>query len=561
MRSKNLSKILFGLSPWIEVALGLILLIGRYEWSATVIPYSTRSYVVTALFWILFLPVVHFLLKDFTKLRGNAVWVTRSLVIIFCLPDVWLGLSRFRFAGGFFDWREPGLPLPQEIWFPKALFHLPDFPNEFLFFAGMLLLGFTVLKILPQTRSSWKIPFGIYVLILFETFLHMSVRSPYSYIPHHEAPASEKYWYLDYLFSNAQGAVNLDYPMYKAAEDLFIGKQTTLICLFLRLFPMFISTPFSRFINPYYVWLFLNLCVWSVGIFAIHRLTLSLFDRRVAIFASIFMASSLGLIHYVAQPKVYVFGIVGVIILLAIQDALFKDAQSRFNHIFLFGGCFALFLLCFDGQPWIIVLPVAAWVRGKENPSKTIIGVFIGFIIYKSYLAIFHKLPYLIEREPVATGGGHPVDNLLITLKHFEGSKILRLLLRDLQDFPSALFHAFNLATFLALIGIFWTKGRERLYLLVLFIPAFLIWSLMELGESFYTEFPRLVYSAYPAVFILAGVALATIEQRLQPKVFLRLGLTISLLLMLTNIVYANLDVFGFPQIYFHWFFRTRIFN
>src|SRR5439155_757071 len=64
---------------------------------------------------------------------------------------------------------------------------------------------------------------GLYTLILFQTWMHLSMRSPAVYVSHFVAPVERASWYHGYLFPNAKGAVNLEYPAWRVLEENFMG--------------------------------------------------------------------------------------------------------------------------------------------------------------------------------------------------------------------------------------------------------------------------------------------------------------------------------------------------
>src|SRR5205823_6356943 len=87
----------------------------------------------------------------------------------------------------FTDWRTPGLPTPEPDWFPGALASLPAIPYEVPFFLLLFAVGTLLIHRLaksprfPLPRTAALIFWG---LILLQTWLHLSLRSPYTYIPH-----------------------------------------------------------------------------------------------------------------------------------------------------------------------------------------------------------------------------------------------------------------------------------------------------------------------------------------------------------------------------------------
>ena len=74
-----------------------------------------------------------------------------------------------------------------------------------------------------------------------------------------------------------------------------------------------------------------------------------------------------------------------------------------------------------------------------------------------------------------------------------------------------------------------------------------------------YVRYPRLVYSSFPAVFILAGLSLSTMRKRLARFAPSAADLACGSILVV-SLLYANLDAFGFPQLYWRWFYASDVF-
>jgi hypothetical protein len=146
--------------------------------------FSARSYGVTASFLVIFLPALHFLLRDHKRVGERVRWVTPLVTALFCWPAGVNGRS-------YFSWKDPGMPMPQEVWWPEAWKTLPDFPGEAWFFGGLFALS-------VGAAQRWggrhrRLAIALAALVVVETFLHVSFRSPYTYVPHHEFPLSQHY--------------------------------------------------------------------------------------------------------------------------------------------------------------------------------------------------------------------------------------------------------------------------------------------------------------------------------------------------------------------------------
>jgi hypothetical protein len=539
---------------------------GGYDWSPAVRDFALRGYAPNLFFATLFFPALYYVLAD---LGIQRVWrrVTCAFLgVVYAFPHCWLGTNRhFLFGLGrtFWEWQRPGMPAPEPDWFWGALHRLPAIPHEAPFFLLLLITGFLALRLWQKARPSaasppWTraLPFVVLAMILLQTWLHLSLRSPYTYLAHYEQPAQNQYWYHDYLFAGAKGAVNADYPIYYSAELLFLGDASLLKVLPGRLFPMFISHPWSAFINPYYIWIVFNVAAWSLACVAIYHLALNEFGPRCAVFSTLFMASAQGLIVYVAQPAIYVFAIAGIAILLALQQRLFAPKRFRPAGALLFGAICALSLLTYENQPWLIGLALIAALRGF-NLRWTVLSLLLAFLLYASFSIVMRHLPQLVPQDDMM--GGKPWDTIKELVLKLQVMELLRRSLLSLEGFGVLMTHAFNLCLAPALCGLFLARSATRrgLVILAIGLPALLTYSYFELGaNSFYTQFPRLVYQAYPLVYLLGGLCLAKLSEHPFSARWPRLGLWMAMLAVVLNFVWVNADVFGHPAIYFYWFYR-----
>ncbi len=543
-----------------------VLSAGRYDWSPALRDFAVRGYAPHLFFAALFFPALYYVLTD---LGISRVWRRTGcafLGVVYSFPHHWLGTDRyylFRRGPTFWDWRDAGLPAPQTDWFWGALHRLPDIPYEAPFFVLFLIFGFLALRLWQKTRPAavnlpWTrvLPFMVFALILLQTWLHLSLRSPYTYIPHYEQPAQNHYWYHDYLFAGAKGAVNLDYPVFRNAELIFLGDAQPLTVLPGRLFPMFLSNPWSAYINPYYIWIVFNVIAWSLACIAIYHLALNEFGPRCALFSTLFMASAQGVIVYVAQPKIYVFAIAGVALLLVLQQRLFEPKRFRPTGALIFGVICALFMLTYESQPWLIGLALIAYFRGY-NLRWTLLSLALACALYASFGHLANHLPQLVLTPALVSN--NPWDLIKEMLFGFKIKRLWHCSFRSLHGFGIVMTHAFRFCLVPAVCGLFLARSATKRYLALLSIgiPALLTYFFFDLGSSFYIEFPRLVYQAYPLVYLLGGLCLARLSESQFSLRWPRLGVWASILAVFLYFAWTNADVFGHPNIYYYWFYRT----
>jgi hypothetical protein len=544
-----------------------VLSAGRYDWSPALRDFAIRGYAPHLFFSALFFPALYYILAD---LGISRVWRRAGcafLGVVYSFPHHWLGTDHFyRFRRGplLWYWFQAGLPSPKPDWFWGALHRPPAIPHEAFFFsllvtAGLLVIGMWRKAHPPTGNAPWRqiLPFVVFAMILLQTWLHLSLRSPYTYLPHYEQPAENNYWYHVYLFDGAKGAVNADYHIYASAELAFLGAVCPLTVLPGRLFPMFLSSPWSAYINPYYVWIVFNVTAWSLACIAIHYLALNEFGPRSAFFSTLFMASAQGVLVYVAQPKIYVLAIAGVAILLALQQRLFEANRFRPAGALLFGVICALFMLTYENQPWLIGLALIAFLRGF-NMRWTLLSLLLASFFYAWFAALTNNLPQLTAQAAMASTP--PWDNIKALLLNLRGVEFLRRLLLSLDGFGVLTTHAFNFCLIPALCGLFLARGalKRQPAMLAVGLPALLTYTFFEVGTNFYyTQFPRLVYQAYPVIYVLCGLCLARLSEHQFSVRWPRIGIWAALSVVLLHFVWVNADVFGHPAIYFYWFYRS----
>jgi len=542
-----------------------VLSAGRYDWSPAVRDFAVRGYAPHLFFTALFFPALYYVLADLGVGRRWRRVGCAFLGAVYSFPNHWLGMDRyylFRQGPTCWDWQALGLSRPAPDWFWGALHRLPAIPFEASFFLLLLVTGFLALwrwqKIhpsaahLPWTRA---LPFVVFAAILLQTWLHLSLRSPYTYIPHYEQPAQNHYWYHDYLFKGAKGAVNRDYPFFRAAELLFLGDPRLHAILPGRLFPMFLSSPWSAYINPYYVWLTFNVMVWGLACLAIYYLALNEFGPRCALFSTLFMASAQGAIVYVAQPEIHIFAIAGIAILLALQQRLFEAKNFRPAGALLFGTSCALYMLSYESQPWLIGLALIAWLRGF-NMRWTLLSLALAIFLNECFAILINHLAQLVL-VPAAVGD-NPWDNIFSLLRGFHPKTICAVSLQALEGFCIVMTHAFNVCLAPALCGLLLARSATKhwLALLSIGVPALLTYTFFDIGASVYIRYPRLVYQAYPLVYILCGLCLARLSEYPFSLRWPRIGTWLAILAVCLYFGWVNADVFNHPAIYYYWFYR-----
>lgn len=423
-------------------------------------------------------------------------------------------------------------------WWPGVTRFLPHIPNEVLFFFILGVLGTLTIRYLFEGER-WF--YWAWALILVQTFFHLSLHSPYTYLPHFEQPESANYWYHSYLFPPSSGAVNEDCFWFWQSEALYLGSQGTHSVFWNRTLPFFLSSRLSTFIHPLYSWLIVSTLFWLISVRAVYLIGETYFSQRVARFAAFLQVSSPAMILYVGQAKPYAVSFS----LIAILVALF----FRFRSSLTFGICFAVTLLSYELQPWFLIFPLWARVlKVKWLDIAIFSGVAAG--IYVCFLQVPHILSRVEVKNTFQPGYGSPLGNAMDLLLSFDVGRLWATLHYSLKSWWVLTSHAFPTLLPFSILGGYWLWKQERhaRSLLLLVLPGVLACLLIGVtNQTLYFHYGRMVYGNYVAMMVLAALALDWLGKKWVAVPFALVGL---------NTIYWNLDVWGFPFIYKYWFYR-----
>ena len=578
---------------WWAIALPilLVILLGRYDWSAARHAYSRRAYLASAVILIQLLPAIFYTIIALGGGRKPAIWTTALLAIVCVLPYQWLQISKTSFWTDhvWYDrwWLHPEEPPPTLQWYPESL-GTAAIPHEVPIFATLILAGALPLLMASNCRPtrkwlsshpSWAIGALTFSLIVFESWLHLSMRSPYSYLVHFsdrvplhqvqvitgndgrpqydviDVPRPHGWWHT-YLFPDHQGAVHEDYAQFRACEELFQGTVSTLDSSIIRRFLTFyLSSQFTCFFNPYYVFLFLNTACWLAATMAGYFFVGSITDPRTAAVFAILIASGSGFIFFVNQPMCYLSGYAAVMVLVYLfQRLIVTDCGP--GNVPLLGLLCGLALFISDLWPllpFFLVYGIVRRVPLRRLASMLLIAcacygltlIFLGKVA--NVPNILGNTALLANSSP--SPSGHGWDRLYVECLEF------------VDRFSMDLFHAFLIIPILpAMLG--WAMLRRRIRILTvaaLLLPALGTVAYLHFSNSLFNTWPlatlpRLAYIAYPGIYLLASIGLIRGAREIfrnQP----RLAASIPWLFLIAIVIMNNVDVFGIPAIYYHFYF------
>jgi hypothetical protein len=573
----------------------LVLLVGRYDFGAARHAISMRAYLASACILVQVLPAVFYTLLRSGVRRRAAIWITVIVAVVCVLPYRWLGMAS---SGIWSDtvkydrwWIGPNQSEPTVDWLPHALAGPAAIPHEWLVFS--LLIASGALPLLwasggrPTGRwfrahPAWGVGTAAFLLIVLESWLHLSMRAPYSYLVHYsdrkpdqqltvtndadgtphwklvDVPRPHGWWHI-YLFPDHQGAVHADYDQFRACEQLFQGTDAELDSgIIRRLLTFYFSSQFTCFFNPYYVFLFLNTACWLAAVLAGYVFALRHVDRRCALFFALFIAGGSGFIFFVNQPMCYLSGYAAVMVLIALFEEIVANGVGN-SDIWLFGLLYGLGMLVTDLWMLFPFFLVYGLIR-RVAFWRAATAVLLAFGFYGLTLLFLSRI-----------AGVPDVQGNTNLLWNASGSGVggidgfYMLCLQCANRFAMDMFHAFMILPVLAaLVGLAFARSRKRILItLALLIPA--------AGTVVYLDFygvtfkdwplaalPRLAYVAYPAVYLLAAIGVIRGSRviggrgsrwaEIVPWVFLGLVIVVN-----------NVDVFGIPAIYYHFYFGMDV--
>ncbi len=558
------------------LVLAAILLRGRYSVAPDIRPLMRESYLSSLFYLVLTLPTAHYLLR-LSPLRKPVVYgATAFLFVVLTLPYRWLKLTRWHYVFTPHPWNEAGLPDPKLTFLPKT-FPPESFPHERVFFfclfgsvavVAIALTAYGTRRKLSLRAAARRIApwlFG-YAVILVETWLHTGFRSGYALNAFYVVEASRKSWYIAYLFPHQLGAVSNDFHFFFSLDKYFQGMPEAVETMLLRRsYFHYLGSQFDYFANPFVVYLVLNTLLWGAAALAMHSFLLRVTGRLAcANFGAALVCVGNGFSYFVSQPMSYLAGYALAIFAVETLDALHSPAPAGpprpVARALLCGVVLGLFGSVYDAQPIIFGLVPLALAR-RRSLVRTALSLATAVAIPAAFGRLqFHvlKLPRDEANEFIAED---TTRNVLDLISHFKGTKSYYLLVHVFPIFAQNLAYAFMIAAVaLFLLGFSWARWpRDRGIVACLLFPAFLLNVALVLGQVTWSlwqvsDFPRLSYIAYPAIY--AGGALALERVAGSHRGRRRWVASWALVVMLG--VWQNLDAFGFLSPIVHFYFPEK---
>jgi hypothetical protein len=550
---------------------GLLLALGRYDWDPNS-DLAFRAWTLSAYFFLLLLTGAYAAGRAFALTTHRYFWPTLGgASLLLNLPYRWLALDQFFYLANhpLSYGREPAF-VPE--WLGRGHRWIPWNSTDVLL-SALLAIAAAVWLITHRPIRAWSGARAApnhrtlhFFLLLFafmtvETWLHLSNRSPYTYITHYEQPEGAHYVSAWTMLPDGRGAVNADFGYFVRLEELFQGNRADTTTLFVRRpFPFYLSSHLSYFLGAYHAFLLLNLALWLTAAVAMFHFCRDLTGSTpVAASAAGLVACGPGFIMYVAQPMSYLpgYAVLAVAIYLY-HRVIVRTALLTPSSLIATGVLLGLTMLTYDTFAWtLFFVGYAVWRR--TSLTRVFLTVIIGGLIYAAFLFLIFNVFKFVPEHGNDREIGASLHHLLDLIRHPLSAAIFMQFNSFFGQYCAQVLQVnFYGPVILALLGLFLVSAARapRLTAFLLLLPSLAGFAFLYFGGSYLAGMPRFNYASYPAVILLAALALGKISESLQARgharaAFWAMGLPLAACALL-----ANLDAFGFmPHLYFHFYF------
>jgi hypothetical protein len=547
------------IAVWVlVVACGLGLLYARYDWSVEGGRFAERGFALSAYLFALLLPTVYYgarrLLRDVVAARV----LTALVFLATTLPWKLLGLDRFNYYADrprHFQIDRLGAT-PSLEFFPSGT--LRAFPYDWAFMPLLFAFGVACIWGLWRLRerhpgASRTVPLlltAAFAAICVQGYLHTSMRSPYTYVPHFR-DSPEPYWYHVYLFKDATGATNADQFVFTALEDYFVGApHDGNNMLIRRPLSFYMASQVSFFINTFYVWLGLNCLFWLATVAAAGRWVGTVANPRAGVLAGALVTFSPAFVSFVGVPGMYLQAFAAVMIALWAFEELIVRGARRPADFALFSGVMTLSMLVYDLLPTLASLLVYGLAR-RVRAGPLIASLGAALVLSRGFTLVVTDVLGIEIDDTNARQLSESIDAVQDLLAHPSLPAYYSWFVELIPGFGERLLQAFFVVpVLLALAALPLLKDTALRWLgVALAVTNFAVVAVFVIGEQVVGAAPRLVYPMFPIVFLLAALALD--RYRLPGR--LRDASPWIALALLAFLV--NFDILGYPTLYYEFHF------
>jgi hypothetical protein len=514
------------------VACGLGLLYSRFDWSVDEGRFAKRAFVLSAYLFAILLPTVYYGARRLLRDRTAATILTGVVFVATTLPWHLLGFEGYyQNRPRHFEISQLGVT-PSLEFFPGGT--LRTFPYDWLFmpllfaFGAAIVWGIWWLRERGALTRSRTIPLlltAAFAVICVQTYLHTSMRSPYTYLAYFQAPKADQHWYHIYHFKDASGASEGDQFVFSPLEDL--------------------AAQASFFVNTFYVWIGLNCLFWLAAVAAAGRWVGTVTNPRIGVIAAALVTVGPGFVSFAGTTGMYLQGFAVVMIALWAFEELIVRGARRTADFALFAGVMALSMLVYDLLPVLVSLLVYGLApRVRAGP---LIASLAAALVLSRLFPVLVTGVLDIRIDPTNSRQlSRGVDAVKDLLLHPSLSAYYVWIVDLVPGFGRRLLQAFFvLPIVLAVVALPRMKDAALRWLAgSLLVTGFAVVAVFVIGEQVVGEAPRLVY-------LMAAIALDAF--RLPGRLRAAspwIGIGVMAILV-------NVDIFGFPTLYVEYFVGT----
>ena len=397
-------------SDWAKVLalllVGAMLALGRFNWPANS-ALALRSWTMSGFFAGLLLIGAYAMARAFALTSRRGFWpLLTAATVLLNLPHRWLGLTNY-----FYLSKYPLVYRLTKEWLPEWLGQgrpaIPWNSTDTIYLillatTGLIWLGFVFRRrklqaSRPPGAATGKLA-GFFLLLFagmtIESWMHLSNRSPYSYVPHYEQPTSANHLYNYEMLPDGRGIVNADFGYFVRIEELFQGNGAEPPTLLIRrAFPFYLSSHLSYFLGSYHAFLILNLLLWLGAAAAIYFFCRDLTQSPMAAAAAAgLVACAPGFIMYATQPMSYLPGHAILAVTVFLYHRLVTVTRlAGGGAIVATGILIGLTGLTYDNFAWSLFF-IAYALLHRVAPLRLVATIAIAAGIYAGFLLLVFQV-------------------------------------------------------------------------------------------------------------------------------------------------------------------------
>jgi hypothetical protein len=543
------------------VACGLGLLYARFDWSVEDGRFAKRAFVLSAYLFAILLPTVYYGARRLLRDRTAATILTGVVFVATTLPWHLLGFEGYyQNRPRHFEISQLGVT-PSLEFFPGGA--LRTFPYDWLFmpllfaFGAAIVWGIWWLRERGTPAASRVVPLlltAAFAVICVQTYLHASMRAPYTYLAYFQAPKADQHWYHVYHFKDATGASEGDQFVFSPLEDYFTGApHDGNNMLVRRPLSFYFAAQASFFVNTFYVWIGLNCLFWLAAVAAAGRWVGTVTNPRIGVIAAALVTVGPGFLSFAGTTGMYLQGFAVVMIALWAFEELIVRSRRRSADFALFAGVMGLSMLVYDLLPLLVSLLVYGLARRVR--AGPLIGSLAAALVLSRLFPLLVTGVLDIDIDPTNSQQlSRGVDAVKDLLLHPSLSAYYVWIVDLVPGFGRRLLQAFFvIPILLAVVALPRMKDAALRWLAgSLLVTGFAVVAVFVIGKQVVGEAPRLVYPLFPVVYLMAAIALDAF--RLPGRLRAAspwIGVGVMAILV-------NIDIFGFPTLYVEYFVGTK---